>query len=255
MTRFLAAVKSCRGPIFIIAALIIPFELATDVYKWLDPVLFPGFVRIGPALIESLSQLGEGFVSSVGLLLPSYLFALLAGVAIGLVVGWYKPLKDNLIPIFHGVSPIPPTLYIPYAIAVFPTFWLSSAFIIFIGSFWPILMGTIRGVILLEDKYLDNARTLELKGWKLLIRVIFPASLPMIFNGAGTGLLFAFILLTVAEMFGAKSGLGFFIVHYADFSDYRKVLAGLIFMSGFIILVMSLFDFIQKRSLHWTAKR
>jgi NitT/TauT family transport system permease protein len=146
-------------------------------------------------------------------------------------------------------------MLIPYAIAVLPTFWLSSAFIIFAGAFWPILMGTIHGVVLLEERYLDNARTLGLGGFRLLTKVIFPGALPMIFSGAGMALVFSFILLTVAEMFGAKSGMGHFIQYYADFSDYPKVLAGMLFMSLVIILIMELFDLVQRRSLHWTGKR
>ncbi|NLU48991.1 MAG: ABC transporter permease subunit [Syntrophomonadaceae bacterium] len=248
-------INSYRGTLVMIAMLLVLFELATDIFHWLDPILFPGFSKIGPALLESLPQLKEGLISSLGLLVPSYLLALTTGVGMGLVIGRYEPLRKNLMPIFHGISPIPPTLYIPYALAILPTFWLSSTFIIFIGSLWPILMGTIHGVVLLEGRYLDNARALELKGWKMLTRIILPAASPMIFNGAGIALVFAFILLTVAEMFGAKSGLGYFIQLNADFSEYGRVLAGLIFMSTFIVLVMGLFEAIQRRSLHWTNKR
>lgn len=68
-------------------------------------------------------------------------------------------------------------------------------------------------------------------------------------------LVFSFILLTVAEMFGAKAGMGHFIQYYADFSDYPKVLAGMLFMSLVIVLIMELFDLLQRRLLHWTGKR
>jgi NitT/TauT family transport system permease protein len=150
---------------------------------------------------------------------------------------------------------MPPTMYIPYTIAVLPTFWTASVFIIFIGAFWPILMGTIHGVVLIEQRHLDNARMLNLKGIGLLRRVIFPAALPSIFSGASIALVFSFILLMVAEMFGSTSGLGYFIQQQADFSEYSKVLAALIFMSIFITIVMALFDLIQRRSLHWLDKR
>ncbi len=67
-------------------------------------------------------------------------------------------------------------------------------------------MGTIHGVTLLEERYLDNASALGLGGFRLMRKVIFPGALPMIFSGAGMALVFSFILLTVAEMFGAKAG-------------------------------------------------
>ncbi len=241
--------------IALLALLVLLFELATDYSGWLEPVLFPGLSRILPELKRSLPKLLQGFGNSLGLLVPSYLLALLLGIGGGLVVGSSALLRGALMPIFRGVSPIPPTMLIPYAIAVLPTFWLSSAFIIFAGAFWPILMGTIHGVVLLEERYLDNARTMGLSGYRLLRKVILPGALPMVFSGAGMALVFSFILLTVAEMFGAKSGMGHFIQYYADFSDYPKVLAGMLFMSLVIVLIMELFDLVQRRALHWVNKR
>jgi NitT/TauT family transport system permease protein len=237
-TRKLA--DTYKGTALIMIVVVALFEVATDVTGWLEPVLFPGLVKIIPAFRESLPRLLDGLVNSFGL---------------GLFIGYRPTLKKMLMPIFRGISPIPPTMLIPYAISVLPTFWLSSAFIIFAGAFWPILLGTIHGVVLLEERYLDNARTLGLKGGRLLWKVVFPGALPHIFAGAGMALVFSFILLTVAEMFGAKSGMGYFIQYYADFCDYPKVLAGMIFMSVSIVLVMMVFDTIQRRTLHWTGKR
>jgi NitT/TauT family transport system permease protein len=247
--------KSYYRTLIIIGVAVLLFEGVTDLTRWLEPVLFPGLTKIVPALFGSTPKLFKGLLSSFGLLLPAYGLAFVLGVSLGLTVGWYEPLRKALVPIFRGLAPVPPTLLIPYAIAVLPTFWLSSAFIILVGSFWPILISTIHGVVLLEDRYLDNARSLGLTGFKLLRKVIFPATLPMIFTGAGMALVFSFMLLTVAEMFGAKSGLGHFIQYYADFSDYPRVLAGMIFMALCIILVMELFDFIQRKVLYWAAKR
>lgn len=241
--------------IALLALMVILFEGATDLSGWLEPVLFPGLSRILPELGNSLPKLLQGFANSLGLLVPSYLLALVLGIGGGLLLGSSPTLRTTLMPIFRGISPIPPTMLIPYAIAILPTFWLSSAFIIFVGAFWPILMGTIHGVVLLEERYLDNASTLGLRGFRRLRKVVLPGALPMIFSGAGMSLVFSFILLTVAEMFGAKSGMGHFIQYYADFSDYPKVLAGMIFMSLVIILIMELFDLVQRRALHWVNKR
>lgn len=243
----------CYSIAIVVISLLL-YELATA-QGLLKTTIFPRIPQIVKALIISWPDLMDGLVHSLGLLLPSYFLALIVGILGGLFVGWYEPLRRNLMPIFRGISPVPPTLYIPYAIALFPTFWLSSAFVIFISSLWPVLMGTVHGVILLEEKYLDNARTLGLSGFRLLRKVVFPAALPMIFSGASVGLVFAFVLLTVAEMFGVKSGMGFFIQHHADFFEYPKVIAGMIFMSSVIVVIMVLFDKVQNRMLYWTTKR
>lgn len=247
--------KNRKGTLLILVFTILIYELLTDVFNILDPLLFPGVGTIVQVLIQMLPELLEGLISSGKLLIPSFGLALVLGISLGLVIGWYKPIRTNLTPIIYGLSPIPPTVYIPYAIMLLPTFWHASAFIIFIGSFWPIINGTIHGVSIIEQKYIDNARTLEIKGIKLLFKVILPAALPTIFNGIGTGLNFSFVLLTIAEMFAARSGLGHFIQYYADFAEYNKVIAGLLFMSFFIIIVMTIFGKIKKRMLTWTMNK
>ena len=246
---------SYRGTALIIVLLGLGYESLTDITKRLDPLLFPGLSKIVPTLWNQFGHLNHNLLSSLKLLAPAYAVALVLGVAIGLIVGWSEPLRRNLTPIFRGLSPIPPTMYIPYTIAVLPTFWSASFFIISLGCFWPILMGTIHGVTIIEQRHIDNARMLNLKGLRFLRRVVLPAATPSIFSGAGISLVFSFILLMVAEMFGANSGLGYFIQQQADFSEYDKVLAGLIYMSVFIIAVMVIFDLIQRRALHWLEKR
>lgn len=239
----------------IIAVILLTYELSTRVFSILDPILFPGLSQVLTAMAESKELLFLGLLSSLGMLIPSYLLALIVGITCGVAIGWYKPARENLMPLLHGVSPIPPTLYTPYAIALLPTFWLSSTSIIFIGCLWPILMHTIQGVVLIEEKYLDNAKTLGLRGFRLLRKVVLPAALPHIFSGAGTSLVFSFILLTVAEMFGVKTGLGFFIQYYADFFDYPRVLAGMLVMSALIICLMQLFSTLERKMLFWATKR
>ena len=142
-------------------------------------------------------------------------------------------------------------MLVPYLIAVMPTFYLSSTAVIFVGCFWPFLNATISGITLIDQKYLDNAKVLELKGWKKLIFVILPAASPLILAGAGTALTFSFILLTVAEMFATDSGMGYFIQYYADFSDYARVLAGLLFSGAVFVSIMVLYERLKKRALFW----
>jgi len=69
--------------------------------------------------------------------------------------------------------------------------------------------------------------------------------------GAGTALNLAFILLVIAETFATTSGLGFFIQFNADFFNYANVVAGLIFTSSVIIVIMLAFDRFKRRLLFW----
>jgi NitT/TauT family transport system permease protein len=148
-------------------------------------------------------------------------------------------------------APIPPTIYIPYAIALLPTFRTAAGFVVFIGAFWPIFLNTTAGAGALPQRYRDNARILGLHGFEYLRRVVFPAALPHIFSGLGVGLVFSFIMLTVAELFGASAGLGRFIQLYADYADYPRMVAGILYTSVVVLLTMELLERIKRRALFW----
>lgn len=127
--------KSNKFTILIVGLFILVYYFLTTVYKILDPILFPQLSQLYAAFIESLPNLKVGIASSLKLLIPSMGLSIILGVSIGLIVGWHKSLKEILMPIIYALSPIPAPLYTPYAIMLFPTFWHSSVFIIFIGSF------------------------------------------------------------------------------------------------------------------------
>lgn len=227
------------------------YELFTDVYPVLDKILFPGLSKIISAFVASMPRLVESFFSSMSLLIPGYFLAALSGIVLGVLIAMTPKLNKTLRPIIFALNPIPPSMLTPYLIAVMPTFYISSVAVIFVGCFWPFLTGTINGITLIDQKYLDNAKVLELKGVKKLFFVILPGAAPMILSGAGTALTFSFILLTVAEMFATDSGMGHFIQYYADFSDYARVLAGLLFTTIVFVAIMFAFDRFKKKMLFW----
>lgn len=245
-------VKNRLGIILIFFGIVITYTLLTDVFEILDPFLFPGPSRILPNIPEKALELLEGLVSSLLLLVPSFLLALLLGILIGIPIGLKRVLRANIMPYINAFSAVPATLLTPFAIHIFPTFQYASRFIIFIGSFWIVLGTTISGVTTIDKKYLDIADTLEISGLERIIRVILPAASPTILNGSTIALKFSFLLLTSAEMFGATSGLGYFIQYYSDFAKYDLVWVGFLFLSLVLVVIMYIFDLIKTRLLHWT---
>jgi NitT/TauT family transport system permease protein len=85
----------------------------------------------------------------------------------------------------------------------------------------------------------------------MIRRILLPAALPSIFSGAMIALILSFITLTVAEMVAATSGIGWYIQYYHQFANYDKVIAGMILMTLVVIVVMHLFDSVQKYFLRW----
>ncbi len=235
---------------FFLLGLVLLWQLVASLH-FSGSYLFPSPLTTLKALRESLPELLRGTGASFLILGPGFLLAAAAGIVWGLVVGTVPALQRLFTPFSRLASPTPPTIYIPYAIALLPSFRSAAGFVVFIGAFWPIFLNTTAGALALPQRYRDNARILGLHGHEYLRRIVFPAALPHIFSGLSVGLVFSFIMLTVAELFGASAGLGRFIQLYADYADYPRMAAGILYTGAVVLLTTELLERIKRRALFW----
>ncbi len=227
------------------------WEAANLVWRQTGNPLLPSPSATARALWLSLPELLRGTWSSLLILVPGWSLAVVAGIAAGLVVATTPWLARAFMPFARVAAPVPPTVYVPYAIAVLPTFRLSAIFVVFVGGFWPVFLNTTAGALALDGRHRDSARVLELRGPEYLLRIVLPGALPHVFSGMAVALALSFILLTVAELFGASAGLGRFVQFYADYADYPRMVAGILYTGAVTFLSMELLDRLKRRLLFW----
>jgi NitT/TauT family transport system permease protein len=235
----------------LISVVLLAWELFFGKLALLDPFLFPGPAKVFAVFGADWEIMLKGVGSSLFILISGYLLALVIAVPAGLYIGWRKRLFAVAYPVAKAVSPIPPTVYLPYAIVLLPTFTASSIFLIFIGSFWPIFVGAVYGVFSIDQRLINSARTLGLSEHQMVRRILLHGAMPSIFSGAMIALIMSFITITVAEMIAATSGLGWYIEYHHQFANYDKVIAGMILIALIVIIIMFVFDRIQQYCLRW----
>ncbi len=230
---------------------LIAWQVLTAKTAFLNEILFPPPGAVIQQFFTDIEKITKGIQSSILIILQGYLLAMAVAIPLGLLGGWSKRLGNSFQYVSKFLGSIPPIVYIPYAIALLPTFRDSSVFVIFAASFWPIFSSTMAGVANIERKILDSAKALNVGSLSMLFQVMLPASLPQIFIGCNQGLGISFILLTSAEMIGGKEGLGFYIKYYSDFGDFTRILVGILVL-GIVVSVLTLFfNQLQRYLLRW----
>ena len=147
----------------------------------------------------------------------AFLWAM-TSIPLGIAMGWWKVVHDQVDPVIEMLRPVPPLAWIPLSILWFGIGDTQNQFIIFLGIFFPILLNTIAGVAGVEPNLIRAARCLGANDWEVLWRVVLRAALPQIVTGIRIGLGVGWMALVAAELVGANSGLGFLI------NDARTVL-------------------------------
>lgn len=227
------------------------WTLTTAKFDLLNDLLFPAPGKVIAQFAEDKTVILTNIKSSVGIIIQGFLQAAVAAIPLGLLIGLNARLGNAASYLTKFFSSIPPIVYIPYGIALLPTFRSVSVFVIFLASFWPIFAGTMSGVLNVDKRTVDSAKVLNVKKPAMLTSVILPASLPQIFLGCNQGLSVSFILLTSAEMIGARDGMGYYVKYYSDFGDYTRTITGLIVIGVVVIAVTFLFNRFQQYLLRW----
>jgi nitrate/nitrite transport system permease protein len=88
---------------------------------------------------------------------------------------------------------------------------ISSIFVIFICSVWPMLINTAFGVASVRREWLNVARTLEVGPFRTAFKVILPAAAPTIMTGMRISIGIAWLVIVAAEMLVGGTGIGYFV--------------------------------------------
>lgn len=235
----------------IVFVVLILWEYITAKVGVKDAMLYPASENVFNIFVTDYEKILEGVGSSLRLMGLAFALALFFGVGLGLIVGLSDRLSSTVMPIVRVISPIPPIIYSPYAVALLPSFRAASIFVITMTIFWSIFMNMVLSVRQIDRKIMDSARTLNLKQSSMILHVLLPYSLPGIINSVSVSVSTSFLVLTAAEMIGATSGLGWYIKYNADFANFTKVIAG-IFVIGVVVTVLNaLISLVKRLLIRW----
>jgi NitT/TauT family transport system permease protein len=169
-------------------------------------------------IAASLMRVAVGFFGAVALAIP-----------LGVAMGWYPGTHRALNPVIQMLRPISPIAWIPLAILWFGVGNTSPIFLIFLSSFFPLVVGTIAGVHSVERQYIRAAENFGITGMKLLRHVIVPAAMAQIVTGMRIGLGVAWLVVVAAEMVAIDSGLGYLIIDSRNAGNrYDLVVAAMV---------------------------
>lgn len=245
-----------------------------------NALVLPTVPAVGAVLSEptgDLLRLGSMFhnaLVSLFRVLLGYGLAAMVGIPLGILMGFFRPVRSALQGVFSMLRPIPPLAWVPLILAWFGTaslaslfglqegasyVWfsnikLSMIFIIFIGSFFPIMANTMFGIRNVRRTLIDSALTLGAGERDLIRHVLLPAALPSIFTGLRGGMGIAWGSLVAAEMLpGSISGLGYLITHAQSFARTDIVMAGMIAISVVGAALDWVFRLIEERKFRWQS--
>lgn len=165
-------------------------------------------------LIYQLDIRREDLIHSMGvhmqLVLLSMLFAIIVGIALGIMITRVKPLKGFTLGAAGILQTIPSLAMLGFMIPLFGIGMKTAVVALFLYSLLPIIRNTYTGITDVDHSIVEAARGMGMKSWQILFRVQLPLALSVIMAGIRTAAVINVGTATLAAFIGA-GGLGEFI--------------------------------------------
>jgi NitT/TauT family transport system permease protein len=170
-----------------------------------------------------------------------FLVSGLVGVILGVAVVWSEGLKRTILPFLVFVNSLPKIAVAPLFMIWFGYGILPNILIVFLISFFPVVINTATGLEAVEEDLLDLVRCLHATKMQKLMKIQLPNSLPYIFSGLKIAATTAVTGAIVGEFVASDKGLGSVII-----SSQTTLATPVIFGSLILITVigMALFAFV-----------
>ncbi|MGE0223361.1 MAG: nitrate ABC transporter permease [Acetobacteraceae bacterium] len=217
----------------------------------------PGPLDVGRTILTHLSDpfysrgandkgIGIQLAYSIGRVFVGYLLAVLVAIPIGFLIGMSPVMNKALDPFIQVLKPVSPLAWMPLALYTIKDSGISSIFVIFICSVWPMLINTAFGVAGVRKEWLNVALTLEVGTLRRAFTIILPAAAPTILTGMRISIGIAWLVIVAAEMLVGGTGIGYFVWNEWNNLSITNVITS--------ILVIGVIGMILDQALAWCQR-
>lgn len=192
-------------------------------------------------------------VATLKRVLTGLFLGFIAALVFGCLAAYFKIFGKLTLPVITLLAPIAPVAWIPLAILAFGIGDRAAIFVVFIGIFFILTLGTINSINKVDQVYINTARVLGATRSQVMRHIIIPAIIPDLFVILRMNLFGAWMAVLAAEMVGVNTGLGAIVMVGRQMFNAKLMFLGMAIIGVVGYLLDVAFAQIQKRVLWWKS--
>lgn len=215
-----------------------------------------------PSIFNVLAGTGEllatpEFYVEIGSTLLAWFIGLaiasILGVAMGLVLGNFRPVYRAVSLVTELLRPIPSVALIPIAVLVWGNGLPMKVALVIFTAVWPVFFNTVYGVRDIDPVTWETTASFRLSKADALRRVLLPHAAPFAFTGIRIASSIALIVTITSEMFAASpQGIGSFVATIDVAGGSKAIVLGGAVVAGLIgVLIDRLLKYGESRLFAW----
>ena len=218
--------------------------------------IIPTFSETLHELVRMYEQenLTHYFFSTALLTVIGFVSGSLLGAILGYLLGMSAFWEKVLSPYILGLQIAPKVAFAPLFIMWFGyTYWPKLLVTILI-VFFPILVNVLQAMKTVDIDLINLARAYHFNRWQIFLKISFPSTLPELLAGLRIGSTLSVIGVTVGELVGGNTGLGFLISYGEGQANAAMVFNAIVLLTLIGILLYSVLTFVEEKLLHYIPK-
>ena len=234
------------------AAVLLLWQAAVGL-RILDPIFLPSPLSILLALqhLIATGELWRHLAASLSRIAVGWVIGTAAGLAVGLAMGLSSLARAVGVPLISALFPVPKIALLPLLILWLgigePSKWATIA----LGVFFPTAIATYSGIDGVPVSLVRMAQSFGLPFHAIVAKVVLPGALPNILAGFRISAATALLLVVAAEMIGAETGIGQFVLTEGNLMQTDQLMAGVVVLAVLGLLIGAALSALERWALRW----
>ncbi len=249
--RALAAWLGKRGgALAIFVLLIVVWELAVR-WSGIKEYLLPPPSKVWTEFWKRHEIVAGGAWVTTQEILAGYALAVVVSIPLALAVAYSRFMEQAVYPVIVFLQIIPKIAIAPLFIIWFGFGFTPKLLLVFLLSFFPIVVSSIAGFKSADRDVLAFARTTGAGGLRMFLKISLPQALPHLFTGLKVGAALAATAAVVAEFVASDRGLGYLLLQYNGQLDTPMVFATIVILSLIGLAVYYTVEVVERIAIPW----
>ena len=184
-------------------------------------------------------------------IIAGYLLAVAVSIPLAVYVAYFPTMERTIYPIIVFLQIVPKIAIAPLFIIWFGFGFTPKVLLVFLLSFFPIVVSSISGFKSIDEETMELARSTGASPWTIFRKIRLPHALPSIFTGLKVAAALSSTAAVVAEFVASDKGLGYLLLRYNGDLETPMVFATIIVLSIVGLIVYYAVEMLEKVAIPW----
>ena len=238
------------GALAIFALLFVLWEAAVWLFG-IKEYLLPPPTRVWAEFLKRYDTVMASAWVTTEEILAGYALAVVVSIPLAMAIAFSRFMENAVYPVIVFLQIVPKIAIAPLFIIWFGFGFLPKLLLVFLLSFFPIVVASIAGFKAVDPDIMDFARTTGAGGWRLFAKIRLPQALPQIFTGLKVGAALSATAAVVAEFVASDKGLGYLLLQYNGQLETPMVFAIIVLLSLIGLAVYYAVELLERFAIPW----